>query len=554
MEKNKIPKIEFRQISSLEKIRSEQEGLDAKTIEKPILLKGEEFSYQLYINCEKRLPFDYNWFKVSVKSDIDVKVYDVKSAPMDFPTYENPDDYYITTEPGLMPDILMPIEEQRNWISVRGFDVLWVKINVPEDAKAQDYSITITLEDREGKFSVSNTFTYEVIDTVLPQEGFFYSQNMHLDGLLAQYKFEMFSDEFFNMVDKFVAAAAEVGVCAFSIPVITPAMDTEIGHLRRFTQLVQIEKTADRYKFDFTYVKKWIDICRSHGINRFSITYLFSQWGSKYSPNILVKENGEIKHMFGWHVLANDPKYAEFLKAFLPSLIEFLKSENALDNCLFHVSDEPVGDQIKDYTYASNLVRSLIGDCKTIDALSDIEFYKKGLVNYPVCAIDWSEPFLEAKIPELIVYYCCAEYKEVSNRFLSMPSARNRIIGFQFFKNNIYGFTQWGFNFYNSFRSLIEVNPFMTTSGNRTFPSGDAFSVYPGENGPLLSLRAVVFKEALTDMYVCRKLSEYIGRDKVIEMIEKEAGMDITFKKYPHGPDFILNLSRKLKEEIKKHI
>ena len=129
MENNQIPKIEFRQISSLEKIRSEQEGLDAKAIEKPILLKGEEFSYQLYINFEKN---DFTWFKVSVESDLDVKVYDVKNANMDFPTYENPDDYYITTEPGLMPDILMPIEEQKNWISGRGFNVLWVKINVQQ--------------------------------------------------------------------------------------------------------------------------------------------------------------------------------------------------------------------------------------------------------------------------------------------------------------------------------------------------------------------------------------------------------------------------------------
>ena len=554
MENNKIPKIEFRQISSLEKIRSEQEGLDAKTIEKPILLKGEEFSYQLYINCEKNLPFDYNWFKVSVESDLDVKVYDVKNANMDFPTYENPDDYYITTEPGLMPDILMPIEEQKNWISVRGYDVLWVKINVPENAEAKDYSIKITLVDRLDKFTVSDTFTFEVIDAVLPQKGFLYSQFIHLDGISAMHKCEVFSDEFFDYLDKYIAAAAEAGITDAFTPVITPAMDTEVGHLRRFTQLVQIEKTAEGYKFDYTYLKKWFDLCQKHGINNFTISYLFSQWGSKYSPNILVKENGELKHMFGWHVLAKDPKYVEFLKAFVPSLIEYIKSEGLLDRCLFHISDEPVGEQIEDYKFASDLIRPLLNGCKTIDALSDIEFYNKGLVDYPVCAIDWAEPFLEAKVPNFVVYYCCAEFKEVSNRFLSMPSARNRIIGLQFFKNNIYGFLHWGFNFYNSFRSLIEVNPFMTTSGNRTFPSGDAFSVYPGENGPLLSLRAVVFKEALTDMYVCRKLSEYIGRDKVIEMIEKEAGMDITFKKYPHGPDFILNLSRKLKEEIKKHI
>ena len=218
MENNKIPKIEFRQISSLEKIRSVQEGLYAKAIEKPILLKGEEFSYQLYINCEK----DYTWFKVSVESDLDVKVYDVKNANMDFPTYEDPDDYYITTEPGLMPDILMPIEEQKNWISVRGFNVLWVKINVPENAEAKDYSIKITLADRLDKFTVSDTFTFEVIDAVLPQKGFSYRQEIYLDGISAMHKCEVFSDEFFDYLDKYIAAAAEVGITDAFTSVITP--------------------------------------------------------------------------------------------------------------------------------------------------------------------------------------------------------------------------------------------------------------------------------------------------------------------------------------------
>ncbi|MBR2001281.1 MAG: DUF4091 domain-containing protein, partial [Firmicutes bacterium] len=55
---------------------------------------------------------------------------------------------------------------------------------------------------------------------------------------------------------------------------------------------------------------------------------------------------------------------------------------------------------------------------------------------------------------------------------------------------------------YNSRCSTYKVNVYQTTSKDLAFPSGDAFSVYPGENGPILSTRALVFYEGLQDMQV----------------------------------------------------
>ena len=47
-------------------------------------------------------------------------------------------------------------------------------------------------------------------------------------------------------------------------------------------------------------------------------------------------------------------------------------------------------------------------------------------------------------------------------------------------------------------------------------------------------------------------LESYIGRKKVVEMIEKEAGMEISFKQYPHNSQFLLNLRSKVNEAIKE--
>jgi hypothetical protein len=133
-----------------------------------------------------------------------------------------------------------------------------------------------------------------------------------------------------------------------------------------------------------------------------------------------------------------------------------------------------------------------------------------------------------------------------------MPSYKNRILGIQIYKFGIKGFLQWGYNFYYSQLSRKKINPYITTSSDKAFPSGDPFSVYPIKNGCTPSLRAIIFKEALEDVEILRKLEEKIGRDKVIEMIDKEAKMDLTFKEYPTESSFIPKLLDKAINMINK--
>ena len=121
------------------------------------------------------------------------------------------------------------------------------------------------------------------------------------------------------------------------------------------------------------------------------------------------------------------------------------------------------------------------------------------------------------------------------------------------YKYNVKGFLHWGYNYYNSQFSLKKINPYVTTSADKAFPSGDPFSVYPTIDGVTPSLRGFVFKEALSDIEVCHKLEEYIGREKVIELIDTAAGMNLTFSNYPRNTTFILDLIEQMEIEIKRH-
>ena len=136
-----------------------------------------------------------------------------------------------------------------------------------------------------------------------------------------------------------------------------------------------------------------------------------------------------------------------------------------------------------------------------------------------------------------------------------MPSCRNRSIGYQMYKFNIVGFLQWGYNFYNNWWSLDPINPYLQQDGDCWVPAGDAFSVYPAQNGEALeSLRLVVFHEALEDISAMRLCEEYYGKDAVVAVIEEFIGNTVTFDTCATSATQILGMREKINEMIKNAV
>ena len=186
-----------------------------------------------------------------------------------------------------------------------------------------------------------------------------------------------------------------------------------------------------------------------------------------------------------------------------------------------------------------------------IDALSDYAFYERGLVEHPVPANNHIQPFADHGVPDLWTYYCCAQGVEVPNRFFSMPSARNRIMGVLMYLYEIKGFLHWGYNFYNSGFSRKHIDPFYDTHADYSFPSGDAFLVYPGPDGEAYSsLRAQVQLEGLQDLRALQKLEEKIGRERVLELIYEEQKGPFTFRNYPADAGWLYRLRERIAEAL----
>lgn len=135
------------QVSSLYKIRSVSD-LPEQELSRQTVLRGEHFSYQIILRA------DYNVFcRFSARVfgpdgaenealTAALRLYRLRPAAMDYPVYPDHDEDILTDEPGLMPDILEPLEESGGMLrlSDRPASVL-LSLDTPLDAAPGDYEI-----------------------------------------------------------------------------------------------------------------------------------------------------------------------------------------------------------------------------------------------------------------------------------------------------------------------------------------------------------------------------------------------------------------------------
>lgn len=533
-------------LNSLEKVFSDEKpnASDIKTIS---MLKNERMSFQAAFCPEKdgKISVSLGGILAEISN-----AYIVKDIPVGNACFDDADDFYLRKSSGMYPDYLLPVNgeftvERDKWYS------LWIEVS-PEGKITGKNSVTVEIK---GDMTARTEQEIEIINAELPKQELIYTNWYHSDCICNYYGIEPFTDEYWRINKNFIKTAVEHGMNCILTPLFTPPLDTKVGGERKTVQLVKVHKRGGKYSFNFTNLRKWIAMCRECGIEYFEMSHLFTQWGAKHAPKITATDRkGREKKIFGWFTRNSSKEYDDFLRQFSKKLIKVIDDEGIRENCFFHVSDEPALCHLKIYKRRAKLISECFPCFKVIDALSDFDFYEKGAVKNPIPAEDHIEPFV-GNVSELWTYYCCGQgRKYVPNRFVSMPSIRNRILGVLLYKYDIKGFLHWGYNFYNSQYSIKAINPYEVTDAGGAFPSGDSFSVYPAENGETLeSLRLKVLYDAFQDLSALRALEKKIGREKVVKILEKDLDKPLTFKEYPHDENWLLSMREKINQMIKEN-
>lgn len=511
-------------------------------------MKNERFSFQLAFMAQNS---EETEITVSVSSPLQdsISLYFVKNIPAGKNGYDYSDSFHYNLNKTEFPDLLVPVSEPLK-VNIGDWNSVWIDF-FPTTGIVGKNEITLTLSSSDT--TTEKTFTLNIINRELPKQELLYTNWFHNDCLCTYYGVEIFSDEYWKIAENYIQNASKLGVNMILTPIFTPPLDTAVGGERPTVQLVKVIKNGEHYSFDFENFKKYTDICLRNGIEAFEISHLFTQWGAEHAPKIVAYIDGKEEKIFGWETDASSKEYTDFLKQFAPRFEKTTAEMGIKERCWLHISDEPSPEQIDSYRKAANTVSKLFPDFKTLDALSDIDFYKTGLVKTPVCSEDTADIF-KAETESFWTYHCCGQVNNnLPNRMFSQPSQRNRILGILLYKYNAEGFLQWGHNFWYSQYSRYPIDPFKVTDADNAFPSGDAFVVYPDSDGkPLNSLRGLVFADALQDLRALRLLEQLKSREYVLRLIEQGLDVPLSFKHYPHEQQWLLDLRTRINSKIEK--
>ena len=411
--------------------------------------------------------------------------------------------------PGLVPDPLYP-EETAN-IGPESNGAFWITLKIPADAEVgvREITATLTVEDEfrfpmwmnRKPFSVKLPVAVDVRPIVLePRKDFPVTHWISADSIWEYYKTEPFSERFWELADAYIA-----DLTAHNVNVVySPIFNARHEILERPAQLLKVRPLGDdRFEFDFSDVRRWIQLAKKHNAEHVEWTHFFTPapTSGKYPQRIFERWDAIGKLLWAPEISATSDTYRRFLEQFLPQFKQVLEEEGMLDRSLFHCADEPDGDvQLADYRKARGLLRELAPWMKVIDAMSEPRFATEGLTDMPVPSIVTAPHFAEANCPAW-VYFCCGPRGRYLQRFHDTPLPKLRMAGWLFYKLKARGFLHWGHNYWFVFCTGTITNPFIdaAVSAWPGMPHGDAFVVYPGENGPIDSIRWEVFAESLQD-------------------------------------------------------
>ena len=540
-------------LDSMAKVFYDEEPVESIEGECPSFFVNEVFSVQLGIKSTDESDNDQADIEIGGLLAPFTRLREVVSVPVRYAGKARHTGEYLRKAPGLFPDLLKDIKDGKLRLASGYWQALHFTIDLRNAGKTKlnfgknNLIVTIKTEGNEYKKEIE----LEVLRGELPRLSIYHTEWFHADCLADYYGVESLSERHWEIMANFIRHYGKSGMNTILVPTFTPPLDTEVGGERTTVQLVEVHKNGSSYSFIFDKVKRFIDICLESGIEYFEMAHLFTQWGANAAPKVMAYTEGELKKIFGWETDSEGEEYTHFLSFYLPALIKKLDEWGLNGKVFFHLSDEPDENCIEKYSRLRKRIAPFLGDYPILDAVSRYSFVERGIVDRPVPGNNHLEPFLENKVKGLWTYYCCAQGDKVPNRFMSMPSVRNRIMGVLIYYFDIKGFLHWGYNFYNSQYSIEHINPYAVTDAGGAFQAGDAFLVYPGRDGkPEDSLRMMALNEGFQDYRALVKYEEKVGRAEVIALIERLYGGKLSMENYPTSYKYIEDLRKTINQNF----
>jgi hypothetical protein len=459
----------------------------------------------------ERLPVS---IRVSGPEDWQVRARRVGYVPMrhlNMPVIQDPlETDGLGQVPGYVPD---PLYHEDTVMLRRGeTHAFWVTLRPSEGAPAGRYAIEAELLGPEGEVLHRLAMPVTLHNVRLgPRQGFHITQLFYVDAILDWYRTDGFDARFWSLTEAYMRDMVAHGQNVILVPAFTVPMDG----IKTPSQLVRVETVAPgEYRFDWSDVRRYVRLASAAGFDRFEWGHFFGQWGAQFALRVYEGQGRDERLLWPGDTPATDEPYRRFLTQFLPQFKAFMEQEGIFDRSLFHLSDEPHGEQIVQYGRVRAMMRELAPWMRTMDALTDLTFGQQGVVDTPIPSVHTALEFVAAGIPSYC-YYCCYPREGYIQRLLDTPLPKIAMHGLLFYRWPFQGFLHWGYNYWYQSQTRNLIDPFCEQDGLAAdgggWAYGDPFQVYPGPDGPIDSLRWEVLAECLQDYRLLQTLG--VSRD-----------------------------------------
>lgn len=211
------------------------------------------------------------------------------------------------------------------------------------------------------------------------------------------------------------------------------------------------------------------------------------------------------------------------------------------------LADEPQQGNARTYRILACIFRRFLPGVPIIDAVETTDL--GGGIDIWVPKQDtyekWQDAFrtLQDAGEEIWFYTCAFPAGRIMNRSMDLPLTVSRLLLWMGARYHLSGFLHWGFNYYIG--SDIWNHACCPHKG-ALLPAGDAHIVYPGTNGPWISMRYEAQRAGAEEYELFRLLEEVRpGRGK--EIISPAC---TDFRNYTAEPVVVMEARRRLFEEL----
>ena len=516
--------------SSLQRVYQRSPIGESGTFER-VAYRNGRFSFQVVARNDGIHAYDAVC-RVKDAADLQVIARRVGYVPMRFLTTETPLAELEGVEylPGYVGDPLLP--NTHGTLGPQENLAYWITVIVPENVPPGKRTITLTVEVLGNK-SVDVQATIDVRDFTLQKRRDFPVTHWWGPSDIAKlHKVELWSDEWFEIARAYIKNMVDHG----SSTVLVTNFFARREVYEKPGQMLLVRRVSGGvdenalYEFDYSIVRRFVNMAKECGAEHFEWPHLWLYWGLDNPMNVWELVDGQYQLLWQTGTNGFSPMYLNFLKQYLDSLHQFLLEEEIFDQSFFHVSDEPHLRHIENYKKAQQLVKEMAPWFKSMDALSDFEYAE--FCDIPVPDVSKAMPFVENDVYHW-VYYCCIPRGKHLNRFMDTPLTKIRMSGWLFYKFNAGGFLHWGYNYWHQMERDVLIDPFLNGSGLGWpgIPFGDPFVVYPGERGPIDSIRWEIFAESLQD-YALLQTAGISRDDPMLSELK-------TYADFPRGEEWI---------------